>query len=123
MTIAGVTPRAVVEPQTVEELADCVGALYAADSAFAFAGGETELELGNRPRSLDTLVKTTACNRVIDYAPQDQTITVEAGMTIDQEVAVRGVLILANARFDQRGFGQPWESVAKNRAGPGNGGA
>jgi len=82
MTIAGVTPRAVVEPQTVEELADCVGALYAADSAFAFAGGETELELGNRPRSLDTLVKTTACNRVIDYAPQDQTITVEAGMTI-----------------------------------------
>lgn len=82
MTIAGVIPRSVVEPPTRDALAQCVADLYARDKSFAFAGGGTELELGNPPRALDTLVRTTACNRVIDYAPQDQTITVEAGMTI-----------------------------------------
>jgi glycolate oxidase FAD binding subunit len=82
MIVAGVTPRAVVEPGSVGELAACVAGLYANDTPFAFAGGGTELGLGNAPRAIDTLVKTTACSAVIDYAPQDQTITVEAGMTI-----------------------------------------
>jgi glycolate oxidase FAD binding subunit len=82
MIVAGVSPRAVVEPGSVGELAACVEQLYADDAPFAFAGGGTELGLGNAPRAIDTLVKTTACNAVIDYAPQDQTITVEAGMTI-----------------------------------------
>ena len=82
MTVAGVQPRTVVEPATVEALSACVAELYARDVPFAFAGGETEIELGNRPHALDTVVKTTACNRIIEYAPQDQTITIEAGMTI-----------------------------------------
>ncbi len=82
MTVAGVQPRAVVEPPTLEAFARCVAELYARDTPFAFAGGMTEIELGNAPRALDTLVKTTACNRVIEYAPQDQTITVEGGMTL-----------------------------------------
>jgi glycolate oxidase FAD binding subunit len=80
--VAGLTPGSVAQPQSVAELAACVAELYANDSTFAFAGGGTELELGNAPRSIQTLVKTTACGRVIDYAPQDQTVTVEAGMTL-----------------------------------------
>jgi glycolate oxidase FAD binding subunit len=82
MIVAGLTPRAVVEPKGVGELAACVAELYAHDTSFAFAGGGTELELGNAPRSIDTLVKTTGCDAVVDYAPQDQTITVEGGMTL-----------------------------------------
>jgi glycolate oxidase FAD binding subunit len=88
MTVAGVAPRAVVEPGSADDLAGCVAELYARDAAFAFAGGGTQLELGNAPRALDTLVKTTACARVIDYAPQDQTITVEAGMTLSAAAEV-----------------------------------
>jgi glycolate oxidase FAD binding subunit len=90
MTVAGLTPRAVVEPPSIDELALVVADLYDRDAAFAFAGGGTELELGNPPRALDTLVKTTACNRLVDYDPQDQTITVEAGMTIAGVDAILG---------------------------------
>ena len=89
MIVAGVEPRAVVEPHGVAELAACVAALYASDSSFAFAGGGTELELGNAPHSIDTQVKVTGCDAVIEYAPQDQTITVEAGLTL---AAVNAVL-------------------------------
>jgi glycolate oxidase FAD binding subunit len=95
MIVAGVTPRAVVEPGSVGELAACVAQLYANDTPFAFAGGGTELELGNAPRSIDTLVKTTACAAVADYAPQDQTITVEAGMTL----AVVGAVLARERQF------------------------
>jgi glycolate oxidase FAD binding subunit len=82
MTIAGIEPRAVVKPRDADDLAAVVRELFAAGKSFAFVGGGTELDLGNAPTSLDTIVQTAGCNRVIDYAPEDQTITVEAGMTV-----------------------------------------
>ncbi len=83
MTFAGVAPKSVVEPRTRDELAATVRDLDASDTAFAFVGGGTERELGNPPTALDTIVRTTALDRVIEYAPEDQTITVEGGMTLE----------------------------------------
>ena len=80
--IAGVVPRDVVTPRTIDDLVDAVRALHADRKPFAFVGGGTELDLGNAPRALDTVVRTTALDRVLEYAPEDQTITVEAGMTL-----------------------------------------
>jgi glycolate oxidase FAD binding subunit len=82
LSIAGVTPARELVPGDRAELAAMVRDLYAAGKTFAFVGGGTELELGNPPRALDTVVRTTALDRVIDYSPEDQTITVEAGMRI-----------------------------------------
>ena len=69
-------------PRDRAELAAIVRDLYAAGKTFAFVGGGTELDLGNPPRALDAVVRTTALDRVIEYSPEDQTITVEAGMRI-----------------------------------------
>jgi glycolate oxidase FAD binding subunit len=82
LSIAGVTPERELVPGDRSELASIVRDLYAAGKTFAFVGGGTELELGNAPRPLDTVVRTTALDRVIDYSPEDQTITVEAGMRL-----------------------------------------
>jgi glycolate oxidase FAD binding subunit len=82
LSIAGVTPERTLVPADRVELAAIVRDLYAAGKTFAFVGGGTELELGNQPRAIDTAVRTTALDRVIDYSPEDQTITVEAGMRI-----------------------------------------
>lgn len=82
MSIAGVTARQTLAPADRVELSSIVRDVYAAGKAFAFAGGGTELELGNPPRELDTVVRTSRLDRVIDYSPEDQTITVEAGMRI-----------------------------------------
>jgi glycolate oxidase FAD binding subunit len=81
MTIAGIEPRAEIVPPDIDALAVGVAALAAEHKTFAFVGGGTQLGLGNAPRALDTIVRTTALTRVIDYSPEDQTITVEAGMT------------------------------------------
>jgi glycolate oxidase FAD binding subunit len=81
IAIAGVTPREIVAPQSIDELAETVRGLHADAKPFAFVGGGTELELGNSPRALDTVVRTSALDAVIEYAPEDQTVSVEAGMT------------------------------------------
>jgi glycolate oxidase FAD binding subunit len=91
-----VTPEHTLLPADRAELAAMVRDLYAADKTFAFVGGGTELELGNAPRAIDTVVRTTGLDRIIDYSPEDQTITVEAGMRIaalDAVLAEHGQLL------------------------------
>ncbi|BDE05694.1 FAD-linked oxidase [Vulcanimicrobium alpinum] len=82
LAIAGVMPREVVTPRDRVEFSHIVADLHAARKAFAFVGGGTELALGNAPSALDTAIRTSALDEVVDYAPEDQTITVEAGMTL-----------------------------------------
>ena len=82
LSIAGVTPRDVVMPRSIDELAETVRDLHAERKPFAFVGGATHLDLGNAPRALDTAVCTTALDEVVEYAPEDQTITVQAGITL-----------------------------------------
>jgi glycolate oxidase FAD binding subunit len=82
LCFAGIAPERTLVPADRSELASIVRDLYAEGKTFAFAGGGTELDLGNPPRALDTAVRTTALDRVIEYSPEDQTITVEAGMRI-----------------------------------------
>jgi glycolate oxidase FAD binding subunit len=84
ISIAGVAPRDVVTPRTADELAEIVRELHAERKPFAFVGGGTHLDLGNAPRALDTVVRTTALDGIVDYAPEDQTITVEAGTTLGE---------------------------------------
>jgi glycolate oxidase FAD binding subunit len=82
IAVAGVVPRDVVTPRSIDELAQMVRELHDARKPFAFVGGGTHLALGNAPRALDTVVRMTALDAVVDYTPEDQTITVEAGITL-----------------------------------------
>ncbi|MEA2688067.1 MAG: glycolate oxidase binding subunit, partial [Candidatus Eremiobacteraeota bacterium] len=82
VSIAGVTPRDVVTPRNIPELAEMVRELHGERKPFAFVGGGTQLELGNAPRALDTVIRTTVLDEVVDYTPEDQTITVQAGITL-----------------------------------------
>lgn len=96
IAIAGVAPRDVVTPRSVDELAEVVRGLHGARKPFAFVGGGTHLALGNAPRALDTVIRMTALDAVVDYAPEDQTITVEAGMALaelDHVLAQHGQML------------------------------
>jgi glycolate oxidase FAD binding subunit len=90
IAIAGVVPRDVVTPRSIDELATVVRELHDARKPFAFVGGGTHLGLGNAPRALDTVIRMTALDDVVDYTPEDQTITVEAGITFAELDAVLG---------------------------------
>src|SRR6202011_2548939 len=96
IAIAGVVPRDVVTPRSIDELAQIVHELHEARKPFAFIGGGTHVALGNAPRALDTVVRMTALDAVVDYTPEDQTITVEAGITVaelDRVLAQHGQML------------------------------
>ena len=81
--ILGVLPGTVFEPSTVEEAVEVVGESGRGGKALAFVGGGTDLELGAPPRRLDAVVRTSRLSRIVEHAPFDQIVVVEAGMTLE----------------------------------------
>lgn len=82
--LLGVTPRWVAEPATVAEAAEAMQACARDRLRVAFAGGGTLLGLGAPPAGLDVLLRTRRLDRVVDHAPSDQIVVVEAGLTLDR---------------------------------------
>ena len=80
--LLGVQPARVFRPLSLEEAADAVRQGAEEGLRLAFVGGGTELELGAPPRALDAVISTQGLGRVLEYAPLDQIVTVEAGVTV-----------------------------------------
>ncbi len=96
VSIAGVTPARELVPADRRQFASMIRELAEARRSFAFVGGGTDLDFGNAPRPLDAVIRTTALDRVIEYAPEDQTITVEGGARIaeiDEVLAAYGQVL------------------------------
>ncbi|MDA0350778.1 MAG: FAD-binding oxidoreductase [Chloroflexi bacterium] len=78
----GVTPALAVRPRSAAELAATLLAADQAGLAVSPQGGRTAITLGRPLARYDVALDTTALDRVVEYAPEDLTITVEAGMTL-----------------------------------------
>ncbi len=82
--VLGVRPETVFEPATVEEAVEVVAGSARDGKALAFVGGGTDLGLGAPPKRLDAVVKTGRLARVVEHAPSDQIVIVEAGLTLGE---------------------------------------
>ncbi|HET8538973.1 MAG TPA: FAD-binding oxidoreductase [Anaeromyxobacter sp.] len=80
--ILGVRPRLALEPASLDEAAEALGALARDRLAVAFVGGGTELDLGAPPSRLDAVLHTRRLSKVREHAPSDQIVAVEAGITL-----------------------------------------
>ena len=80
--VDGVTPALAVRPRSNSELAATLLAADQAGLAVSPQGGRTAMSLGRPLARYDVALDTTALDRVVEYAPEDLTITVEAGMTL-----------------------------------------
>src|SRR5215468_4722777 len=61
-----------------------------------FVGGGTALALGAPPTGLDAVVRTERLTRIIEHAPADQVVIVEAGLTL---AALQGQLAAHGQRL------------------------
>ncbi|HEX3758211.1 MAG TPA: FAD-binding oxidoreductase [Kofleriaceae bacterium] len=80
--IAGVRPRAVVAPASLDECAAWMAEAARDKLRLGFVGGGTALELGAPPAGLDAVVRTERMARIIEHAPADQVVLVEAGVAL-----------------------------------------
>jgi glycolate dehydrogenase FAD-binding subunit len=81
-SIAGVTPKQVFVPQRIDDAASRIAESDRAAEAVAFIGGGTDLEIGGPPDRLDLVIRTEKLDRIVEHAPSDQIIAVEAGATL-----------------------------------------
>ena len=93
--ILGARPGTVYEPATVDEAAEIVRGSARSGQTLAFVGGGTDLELGAPPAKLDAVIRTGRLARIVEHAPSDQIVVVEAGLTL-------GALQAALASHGQR---------------------
>jgi glycolate oxidase FAD binding subunit len=80
-TVDGVRPRWVVRPASIDQLSRAVALAYDGGLAVVPRGAGSALELGNPPSRVDVVIDLTGLDQVIEYNPDDLTITVQAGMS------------------------------------------
>lgn len=85
--VSGVLPGAVVAPGTRDEAAAVIR--LAAERGWSLVpyGGGTQMPLGRRSSHLDLVLSTRRMDQVVDYQPDDMTITVEPGVTVAEVAA------------------------------------
>lgn len=77
-------------PETVDAAASRIAETERSGEAVTIIGGGTDLDIGHPPDRVDLIVRTTKLNRVVEHAPSDQIIAVEAGLTLAQLQKVTG---------------------------------
>jgi glycolate oxidase FAD binding subunit len=79
--IDGAVPRWVVTPVSLDEIASVVALAHDERLAVAVRGSGSALELGRPPSRLDVVVDLQRLDQVLEYEPDDLTVTVQAGVT------------------------------------------
>jgi glycolate oxidase FAD binding subunit len=74
-------PRWVVRPASVEKAAAVLALAAEAGLAVVPRGSGAALDLGAPPARLDVVLDTRDLNRVLEYKPDDLTVSVEAGLS------------------------------------------
>jgi len=121
-TAGGLEALAAARQERPSTLAEATEALQRADrdrERILFLGGGTELTLGAPPDGVEVLLSTERLERIVEYAPLDQIVAVEAGVRLAslQDVLARSGQMLA--------LDSPWAGratlgglVATNAFGP-----
>jgi glycolate dehydrogenase FAD-binding subunit len=117
--IAGRSPRVALFPDTLDALCEALAIANASDLAIAPYGGGTQIGIGAPPVRLDAVVVTRRLNGVVDYQPDDMTVTVEAGMMMAElqaTLAERGQFLPLDPPLAARAT--VGGTVAANASGP-----
>ncbi|MEY2933669.1 MAG: hypothetical protein RL033_4418 [Pseudomonadota bacterium] len=81
-SILGVPALEAYEPESVPDCAEWFARAAERKLRLGIIGGGTALGVGNPPGALDAVVFTRRLDRVVEYAPEDQVIVVESGLTL-----------------------------------------
>ncbi|MCR4437497.1 MAG: FAD-binding oxidoreductase [bacterium] len=82
--VDGVLPSAVVRPQSEEELSQWLREAHRQQAKVLVWGAGELMHIGGRPEPFDLAICTTRLRRVLDFDPENLTVSVEAGMALQQ---------------------------------------
>ena len=80
--VDGVRPKAVVVPESAEEVAGILKMASEEGLAVTPWGGGTMMSLGGIPKKIDLVLLLRNLNRIVEYSPEELVVTAEAGITL-----------------------------------------
>lgn len=80
VAVDGIAPRWVVRPETLEHVSRVLALAWDAGLAVVPRGAGTTQDLGAPPSRVDVVLDLRALDQVVEYNPDDLTITVQAGV-------------------------------------------
>jgi len=105
MVVSSIT---VEKPRTAEELANTLREAADAGKAVAPVGGGRASEMGGVLERCDVELHTSGLDRVIEHAPADMVVTVEAGITLE---ALQAHLAKSGQFLPLDPFGSPGHTI------------
>jgi glycolate oxidase FAD binding subunit len=95
--VDGVIPDVVASPGSIQEVVEILSLAQREGWAVAPRGSGSKMGLGNPPNQLDLILESTRLNRVLEHAPGDLVVKVEAGLELKelQELLARSGQMLA----------------------------
>ena len=106
--VDGLAAAETARPRDAAELASILAEAAAAGRAVIPVGGGRSLGMGDPPERFDRALETEGLNRLVEFSPEDLTVTVEAGMrleTLQAELARAGQFLPLDP------FGGPGHSI------------
>jgi glycolate oxidase FAD binding subunit len=82
--VDGLEAARVERPESAEQLAEALATAAAAGEAVIPVGGGRALGLGDLPERFDVALETGGLRRVIELSQADMTVSVEAGLTVEE---------------------------------------
>src|SRR6516165_3432326 len=82
--VDGISPAAIIQPASAEEVAEVVHFAASEELAIVSCGSRSKLELGMPPARYDIALDMTGLCRVAHYDAGDLTLSVDAGMPLRQ---------------------------------------
>lgn len=79
--VDGREPKIVLAPDSLNALSSCLAEANEQGLALIPWGGGSQMGLGNLPAAYDGALELSSLNNVVEYEPDDVTISVEGGMT------------------------------------------
>jgi glycolate oxidase FAD binding subunit len=82
LSVDGERPKGLIQIKSLEELAEVLKESNKGRTTVIPRGSGTKMSWGNVPRSLDLLVDMRGLNRVVEYTPENLTVTAECGISL-----------------------------------------
>jgi len=80
--VDGVRPKAVVFPAEVSQIQKILSLAHNKDTAVIPRGHGTKMGLGNVPKRADIVLSLEKLDQIVEFLPDDLTVTAQAGMTL-----------------------------------------
>jgi glycolate oxidase FAD binding subunit len=103
--VDGIIPQVAIRPANREGIVQTMTSAFSEKMTVSPRGGGTQSALGNVPNQLDVVLDLGRLDRILDFQPEDLTVTVEAGIalkSLQETLAQGGMFLPLEAPLSQR---------------------